>query len=193
MPPCPIHHCVARQPCAPSIQADPEVAVTTACSMLWIHTAPGTAIASLPWPSGSFLPALRRFVPVRRVHRRGALHPCPASLPPAPRRPTESGEELMEGAVLPGWAGIGLAQRDMEDGVWQLLAALGSGKGSGGCGGGNAVVGSKGLSPLHIPERDPGLLPAPGDCFVGTPHHVPWRSCPAAGLPVPGDHSGLYI
>lgn len=58
-----------------------------------------------------------------------------------------------------------------EDGVLQLLAALCGGEGNGGpvggYGMGDAVVGSRGLSSICTPEWGPGLLPAPGDCFVG--------------------------
>lgn len=127
---CPIHHCVARQPCAPSVQTDPDVTVMTARSMLWIHAAPGTATASLPWPSSTFL-ALWDFVPVCRVHQRGALHHCPMSLPLVPCSPAESREELMERAALHGQVGIrhsGLAPQDtvrMEScSCWQPCAVV---------------------------------------------------------------------
>lgn len=49
------------------------------------------------------------------VHQRGALHHCPMSLPPVPRSPAESREELMERAALHGQVGIrhtGLAPQD---------------------------------------------------------------------------------
>lgn len=102
----------------------------TARSMLWIHAAPGTATASLPWPSTTFL-ALWDFVPVCRVHQRGALHHCPMSLPPVPCSPAESREELMERAALHGQVGVrhgGLAPQDtvrMEScSCWQPCAVV---------------------------------------------------------------------
>lgn len=90
MPLCPIHHCMAWQPRASSVQTDPEVMVMTAQSMPWLNATPGAAIASLPWPSGTFPSALWGVVAVRRVHRRGAPHHRPTFLPPSPHRPAES-------------------------------------------------------------------------------------------------------
>lgn len=165
MHPCPIHRCMAWQPCAPSAQTDPE------CSPWDCHSIPTLALQHLTASSLGFCP---------RVHgapeRSSAPLPCLQLL----RSHRELRRADGKGSAAWGWHRAQWAHNRPLRVSW-LLPALCRGEGTDspvrGCGRGDAAAGSRGL--FCIPERGPGLLPAPlcGTALWGGHPSPPLEGC----------------